>query len=181
MTASEPSERVSGAILLGASSGRCQQSRLQCSLELFDRGTDQGDSLSIAGCGGKPQLCRGLPTRIHSSRENLGADHIGIAAMTPQAFPQPGLLSVERLPALRLPVRSLAACSPLPCCGSSRAPGTQRAGLSGFRPARRDCRQVSRNSSPMPFVYFGLLANRSRWREASVDPSLIALSYHSRA
>ena len=33
----------------------------------------------------------------------------------------------------------------------------------------------------MPFVYFGMLANRSRWRDASVDPSLIALSYHLRA
>jgi hypothetical protein len=44
-----------------------------------------------------------------------------------------------------------------------------------------DWRQVLRNSSQMPFVYFGMLANRSRWRDASVDPSLIALSYHSRA
>ena len=30
--------------------GRCQQFFLQFSLELFDRGTDQGESLSIAGC-----------------------------------------------------------------------------------------------------------------------------------
>ena len=37
------------------------------------------------------------------------SDHVGIAAMTAQALPQPGLLSVERLLALRLPVRSPAA------------------------------------------------------------------------
>ena len=29
--------------------------------------------------------------------------------------------------------------------------------------------------------HFGVLANLSRWREASVDPSLIAVSYHARA
>ena len=36
----------------GIVGGLCQQFRLQFSLELFDRGTDQGDSLSIAWCRG---------------------------------------------------------------------------------------------------------------------------------
>jgi hypothetical protein len=37
----------------------------------------------------------------------------------------------------------------------------------------------------LPFLllpcHFGMIANCSRWREAPVNPSLIALSYHSRA
>ena len=40
--------------------GRCQQFRLQFSLELFDRGTDQGDSLSIAWCRGNRSCVEGI-------------------------------------------------------------------------------------------------------------------------
>jgi hypothetical protein len=37
------------------------------------------------------------------------------------------------------------------------------------------------SSLQMPFAYFDMLGNRSSWRDASVNPRLIALSYHSRA
>jgi hypothetical protein len=74
----------------------------------------------------KPHRCprlrrKLLPIRLHRPLHRaqadddsllggqLLADHVGIAAMTAQALPQPGLLPVERLLALRLPVRSPAA------------------------------------------------------------------------
>ena len=52
--------------------GRCQQFRLQFSLELFDRGTDQGDSLSIAGCRGNRSCVEGVFLKLTVEKRAFG-------------------------------------------------------------------------------------------------------------
>ena len=51
----------------GTVGGLCQQFRLQFSLELFDRGTDQGDSLSIAWCRGNRSCVEGIFLKLAES------------------------------------------------------------------------------------------------------------------
>jgi len=52
--------------------GRCQQFRLQFSLELFDRGTDQGDSLSIAGYRGNRSCVEGICLNLTVEKRSFG-------------------------------------------------------------------------------------------------------------
>src|SRR5260221_14659708 len=56
----------------GIVGGLCQQFRLQFSLELFDRGTDQGDSLSIAGCRGNCGCVEGIFLKLTVEKRSFG-------------------------------------------------------------------------------------------------------------
>ena len=51
---------------------RWQQFRLQFSLELFDRGTDQGHSLSIAGCRGHRNCVEGIFLKLTVEKRSFG-------------------------------------------------------------------------------------------------------------
>jgi hypothetical protein len=57
---------------LGHRWGRCQQFSLQFSLELFDRGTDQGDSLSIAGRRGYRSRVEGIFLELTVEKRAFG-------------------------------------------------------------------------------------------------------------
>ena len=52
--------------------GGCPQFRLQFSLELFERGTDQGDSLSIAGCRGNRSCVQGIFLKLTVDKRSFG-------------------------------------------------------------------------------------------------------------
>ena len=56
----------------GHGRGRCQQFRLQFGLELFNRGTDQGDSLSIAGCRGNRSCVEGIFLKLTVEKRSFG-------------------------------------------------------------------------------------------------------------
>ena len=56
----------------GIVGGLCQQFRLQFSLELFDRGTDQGDSLSIAWCRGNRSCVEGIFLKLTVEKRSFG-------------------------------------------------------------------------------------------------------------
>src|SRR5262249_24739301 len=65
------SERASMYLVLffwGHRRGRCQQFSLQFSLELFECGTDQGDSLSISGCRGYRSCVEGIFLKSRNTR-----------------------------------------------------------------------------------------------------------------
>ena len=53
-------------------SSACQQFRLQFSFELFDRGTGQGDSLSIAWCRGNRSCVEGSFLKLTVEKRSFG-------------------------------------------------------------------------------------------------------------
>ena len=67
-----PDALRSAVRIRGHRRGRCRQSRLQCSLELFNRGTDQGDSLSIAGCRGNRSCVEGIFLKLTVKKRSFG-------------------------------------------------------------------------------------------------------------